>query len=41
MTQVPPQAAVATFPAVSVPPNGRVSALVTPPTTQKLVLNGA
>src|SRR5262245_33773213 len=41
ISHVPPHAAVATFPAVSVPPNGSVSALVTPPRTQKLVFSGA
>src|SRR4030095_9047870 len=41
IAQVPAQAAVATFPAVCVPPKGSVSPLVTAPTTQKLVLNGA
>src|SRR5438094_129508 len=41
IVHVPPQAAVATLPAVWVPPNGSVNALVTAPTTQKPVLNGA
>jgi hypothetical protein len=40
MSHVPPHAVVATFPAVSVPPNGKVSALVTPPTTQNAVFAG-
>ena len=41
IAQVPAHAAVATLPAVCVPPKGSVSPLVTAPTTQKLVLNGA
>ena len=41
MAHVPPQAAVATFSVVEDPPNGKASALVTAPTTQKTVLNGA
>src|SRR5262249_10577574 len=41
INHVPPHAAVATFPAVSVPPNGSVSALVAEPSTQKLVFSGA
>src|SRR5215470_465907 len=41
ISHVPPHAAVATFPAVSVPPKGSVNTLVTPPRMQKLVFSGA
>ena len=41
IAQVPPQAAVATFPAMSVPPKGSVNPLVAAPTRQKPVFAGA
>src|SRR5215470_10032493 len=41
ITQVPPHAALATFPAVRVPPNGNVNTLVIPPRMQKVPLMGA
>src|SRR5262250_237165 len=41
IAQVPPHAALATFPAVRVPPNGKVNTLVIPPRMQKVPLMGA